>query len=361
MPKLDIATATKGAEIKDLKVPALQLDAATGMQETEWSNSRGHEYYGYFEKIADLKSAILMKAIWNVGRGWITKDIRSKIWAEHVSGWGKDTFDDIIFNMVVQMKVWGNAYCQIIRDEETDEIINLKPLDPGAMKHIAGPDGRLKRFEQISKNKNGQPRKFKPEEIFYLANNRIGDQIHGVSDIEALETTILADEESFKNIKQAAKRMARPLLMFKLGTDSQSKIDAFITKMDEATDKGQNIYIPDDENAIKWEVIKTEFGATLLAWRDDLRNKFYRTIGLPQIVPGAGGQSTESESKVIYLAFEQIVEREQRFIEQQIKNQLGWEINFVPPASLLSNLNTDQNKDILTAGQPSDLTAGVGR
>lgn len=367
MPRLDISAAARSDQtnrVKEFSIAPLQLDSATGQQETEWTNTRGQEYYGYFEKVPDLKSAIIMKAIWIVGRGWIT-DPRNKLKLELISGWGKDTFDDIIFNLLIQMKVWGNSYAQIITKDgkllsEGGQLVNLKPLDPGAMKHIANSDGRLKRFELLSKNKNGIPRKFKPEEIFYLANNRVGDQIHGISDIEVMEKTILADEESFDDIKKAAHRQARPLLMFKIGTDNESKINTFIEKMDKATNKGENIYVPDDENAIRWEVIKTELGATLLAWRDDIRNKFYRTIGLPQIVPGAGGQSTESESKVIYLAFEQIVEREQRFIEQQIWSQLGIKINFIPPASLLNNLNTDQNKDILTASQPSDLIAGKG-
>jgi hypothetical protein len=82
-----------------------------------------------------------------------------------------------------------------------------------------------------------------------------------------------------------------------------------------------------------------------MAWRDDMRNKFYRSIGLPQIVPGGGGQSTESESRVIYLAFEQIVASDQKFLEKQIWSQLGLKIKLIPPTTLMDMIGRDERKD----------------
>lgn len=131
--------------------------------------------------------------------------------------------------------------------------------------------------------------------------------------------------------------------------------------MDDAVNNGENIYVPDDENMVSWEVIQVNPSQVIMQWRNDIRNKFYRTIGLPQVVPGAGGMSTESESKVIYLAFEQIVEKEQRELELQIWNQLGIKLNFEPPASLATNLQNDQKKDVMNAAQPSDLNPATNR
>jgi predicted RND superfamily exporter protein len=202
---------------------------------------------------------------------------------------------------------------------------------------------------------------WKPEEIFHLVNNRLADQIHGISDIESIEKTILAENQTFDDINKIMHRQARPMIMFKLGTDDTAKIAAFIAKMDAAVNKGENIYIPDDVNSVSYEVIQVNVSQMLMEWRNDIRNKFYRTIGLPQIVPGAGGQSTESESKVIYLAFEQLVEKDQRYLEKQIEAQLGLSINFTPPATLSAELQQDESKDGSMLPQPSDTTAGVGR
>ena len=113
--------------------------------------------------------------------------------------------------------------------------------------------------------------------------------------------------------------------------------------------------------ARSYEVVELNINQIILAWRDDLRNSFYRAVGLPQVVPGAGGQSTESESKVIYLAFEGIVEREQKQIERWIWEQMGLRIDLYPPETLAQDLQTDNSKDGTAGFQPSDTTAGVGR
>ena len=366
MARLDIgkATASNLSSFTEYAVDSKQLDSVGDQEETTWINAKWSQYWGYFSYVPDLKSAILMKAIWNVGKGW-TADARTEVILDHITGWGKDKFSDILFNMEVIRRVNGDSFAEIMRSED-GKIINLKPLDPSTVRIVVDRKGIIIRYEQIAKVKGtNAPTKFQPEDIFHLSNNRMADQIHGISDIESVEKIILADEESFSDMKKVMHRQAKPLIMFKLGTDDQQKINAFVTKMDEATNKGENIYIPDDENAVSYEVVQVNPSAIIMQWRDDIRNKFYRTIGLPQIVPGGGGQSTESESKVIYLAFEQLVEHDQRFIEDQVWEQLQLRINLIPPATLSESLQQDTAKDGGMGGQmgfqPSDMMAGAGR
>lgn len=364
MPTLRIDTATvsdMANSVEAYEIDALNTDGAGDQKETTWQNTEWSTYWGYFNSVPDLKSAMLMKAIWNVGKGYET-DPETKVLLENIRGWGKDTFDDIIFNMEVVKRVGGDAYAEIIKDDK-GRLINLKPLDPGSIKIVVDDKGIIKRYEQTSKVKgNKNVVKFKPEDILHLSNNRLADQIHGISDIKGMEETILAECENFNDMKKIMHRQAKPMIMFKLGTDDQSKINTFITKMDSATNLGENIYIPDDENSVSYEVVQVNVSQIILEWRNDIRNKFYRTIGLPQIVPGAGGQSTESESKVIYLAFEQLVEKDQRSLEKQLYNQLFLKINFIPPTSMMENLQQDAAKDGATATlgfQPQDMNAGA--
>lgn len=345
--------------VADIEISSMDTDGVSGLDETEYQNSKWSQYWGYFNAVAELKSALLLKVIWNVGKGYTT-DPKTEVILDHVSGWGKDSFNDVLFNMVLVAKLGGDSYAEIIRAED-GTLLNLKPLDPGTMKIIVDSKGMIKRYEQTNKNPvNKAVVKFKPEEIFHLSNNRLADQIHGISDIVSLENTILADNESFEDVMKVMHRQARPLIMFKLKTDNVAKINAFMAKMDKATADGENIYIPDDDDIVSYDVVQVNVNALMMDWRNDIRNKFYRTIGLPQIVPGAGGQSTESESKVIYLAFEQIVEKEQRYIEKQIWNQLNLKIDLVPPTSISQNLMTDASKDGANF-QPNDVTAGVGQ
>lgn len=366
MVNLDISTARSSDMsnvVEDYSVAAQNTDAAGNQDETEWINSKWSLYWGYFNSIPELKTAIVMKAIWNVGKGYDVKDPFTKAIIDHIRGWGKDTFDDIMFNMEICRRVGGDAFAEIIR--LGDKIVNLKVLDPGSIKIIVNRQGIIKRYEQINKiaGEGKVVNKFEPDDIFHLSNNRLADQIHGISDIEALEQIILAEGESFTDIKKVMHRQAKPFIIFKLKTDVTAKIDALVAKIDQLRNKGEDLFIPDDEDIISYDVVQVNVNAVLLAWRDDLRNKFYRSVGLPQIVPGGSGQSTESESKVIYLAFEQLVEKDQRFLEKQILNQLGWEIDFIPPATLQQNLQADSSKDGSQGlgFQPNELQAGVGQ
>ena len=366
MPKLDITSATSSDltnAIEDYSIDAMNTDGVGNQDETEYQNSKWGQQWGYFNQVPDLKSAIILKAIWNVGKGY-TCDAKTAVILDHINGWGKDTFDDILFNLEIVRRIGGDFFAEIMRADD-GTLINLKPLDPGSMKIIVDRKGMIKRYEQTNKisDKNKSVVKFEPKDILHISNNRLADQIHGISDIDAVEETILADEQSFDDLKKIIHWQSRPIIMFKLWTDDQGKIDAFIAKMDQAIAKGENIYIPDDENAVNYEVIKADISPVVLNWRDDIRNKFYRVIGLPQIVPGGGGQSSESEAKVIYLAFEQIVKKEQRALELQLWNQLGLRITFNPPTSLLENLKQDEAKD---SGQglefqPGDITPGVNK
>ena len=345
--------------VADVTVTALNTDGATGQNEYTWQNTNLSTYWGYFNTIPELKSALLMKATWDFGKGY-TADARTKVILDHVTGWGKDTFLDILFNMDLISRLGGDAFAEIIRDKKTGTLLNLKVLDPSTIKIVVDEKGLLKRYEQVNKITK-KTIVFDPEDIFHLSHNRLADQIHGISDIVSMEQTILAELENFTDLKKIMHRFARPMILFKLGTDDPSKISAFVTKMDAAVNKGENIYIPNDANTVSHEVIQVDVGASVMAWRDDIKNKFYRSLGLPLIVFGTSG-STESGGKIEYLAHEQVFSHDQRFIEEQVWNQLFLRVKLNSPVTLLDNLQKDEAKDANQGleFQKSDATAGSG-
>lgn len=363
---LDIGKATLSDQtnvVTDYSIDPKMTDGATGSGETTYMNTKWAQQFGYFNSIADLKSALIMKSVWDVGKGYEC-DADTQVILEHINGWGKDTFDDILFNLELVKRIGGDSFAEIIRDDETGTLINLKTLDPSTIRIVTDKKGIIVRYEQVSKTPNLKPVTFKPNEILHLSNNRLADQIHGISDIDAVEQTLLADGESFSDMKKIMHRQAKPLIMFKIGTDKQEVIDAFIAKMDAATQKGENIYLPDDANSVSYEVVQVQVSPLVINWRDEMRKKFYRTIGLPELLPSGGGDATESGGKIGYLCFEQIVEKDQRYIEAQLWAQLNIRIDLIPPASLSQDLNIDQQKDGGMAGlnmQPSDTNAARGR
>lgn len=364
MPTRDIDQANYGdmsSRVDDVTVDAISTDNAGAQKETIFQNSKWTQYFGYYKKIPEVKIAIDTRAIWTIGKGFTTEDAETKVILDHISGWGNDTFNNILKNMIIIRRVNGDSFAEIIRKKD-GTLLNLKPLDPGSIKIIVNEKGIIKRYEQITGNKTI---KFEPTQIFHLVNNRVADEIHGVSDIEAIEKIIKASNESFEDMQKLMHRYVKPMMKFILDTDDQAKIDALITKFDEAVNKGENLFIP--KGTVDHELIAVPSNATLnpLPWRDHLRNYFFQVVGIPQIIMGSSGEFTESTAKIAYLAFQQSVEDEQRDIEEQIWNQLYLKIKLTFPATMrneLLSMQEDEQKDKGQAlgFQPSDVTVGMG-
>ena len=343
------------------KVDSMQTDAGGDQDETYWDNVNWTQYFGYYKQIPELGSAIDAKATWTVGKGYKADDFEKGI-LQGIRGWGKDTFNTILENMIRDMQIGGDAFAEIIKNEK-GELINLKVLDPGVMRIVVDRKGMLKRYEQVSKTKSKQDNvRFEPETIFHLARNRVADEIHGVSVTEKLTEIILMRNEAMADWKRVLHRNVDPMFVFHLDTDDTAEIAAFKAKMDAARAQGENLYVPKD--VITPEFIGTAPNANLnpLAWIESLNNYFFEVCGVPKVIMGGAAEITEASAKIAYLAFQQTIEEDQLFIEEQVGMQLGLSIELEFPASLENELLSDKAKDKTSgASQPSETKAGAGK
>ena len=155
-----------------------------------------------------------------------------------------------------------------------------------------------------------------------------------------------------------------------LDTDDTAKIAAFKVKYDAANSLGENMYIP--KGTVEVEVLGVAPNATLnpLPWIEALNNYFYQAIGVPEIIIGGGLASlTDASSKIKYLAFEQTIQEEQLFIEEQVLSQLNLVIELEMPAKLENDMmsgkqnedsmqpNMPQAEPVQQAGEANDTTA----
>lgn len=343
-------------------VDAVSTDGAGDQNETEWTNSNWSSQLGYYKKIPELQVSIDAKATWTVGKGFKSNEI-TELALMQIRGFGVDTFNTILENMIRVYHIGGDSFAEIIRDPK-GKLINLKPLDPATIKIVANRQGLIKRYEQTGKIK-GLNKRFSPSQIFHLSRNRVADEIHGASLIDAVEEIILMRNEAMFDMKVAMHRYVKPRIIYRLDTDVQSEIDAFKVKADYATDKGENIFIPKD--AVEFEVLSVASNATMnpLPWIDRLNSYFFQATGVPQIIVGGAQEITEASAKIAYLAFEQTIEEEQLYIEEQVLAQLNLEIELEFPASLENELLSDKGKsETMQASTPEDTQVqgtGLGR
>ena len=342
----------------DYSVDGQETDAVNAAGETGWTNTKWSQQFGYYNTIAELGIAIDAKATWTIGKGF-TADARTTAVLNHVSGIGIDTFNTVLENLVRDYQIGGDGFAEIILDEEGD-LLNLKPLDPGSIKIIISKQGMIVRYEQVSKTPKPN-KKINKNKMFHLARNRVADQIHGTSMIDRLVNIILARNEAIADYKIVLHRNVYPQIVWKLDTDDPVKIAKFKATTDAAVSDRENIYIP--MGAVEREVAGVPPNSTLdpKQWIAQLNADFYQAAGVPQIIVGGSAELTEATAKIAYLAFEQTIEEEQLFIEEQVRDQLGYIINLEFPATIENELISDKKKDGPVNIQPNETTAGSGQ
>lgn len=342
--------------VKDFSVQAQETDGVRDTPENTWVNDRWATQLGYYKSIPEINAVIDVKATWTIGKGF-KADEQTEMDLSIIRGWGADTFNTILENMIRTYHIGGDAFAEIIRDKENN-LINLKPLNPSTVKIVVGKNGLIKRYERIDTNK--LPVRFQPEEIFHIARNRVADEIHGVSMVDILQWIVDAKNESMRDMRTLQHRHVKPINVFKLDTDDPTKISAFKEKADLAVEDGENLYIP--MGSVEQEVISIPTNATLspLAWLEYLDNRFYEAAGVPRIITGNGQTFTEASSKISYLVYQQTIEEEQLYIEEQVLSQLNKVIELEFPASLENELLSDKAKDGAENIDASETTAGSG-
>ena len=350
-----MVTADSADDRDDFSVSTASLDSPQLITETEWMNNQWNQQLGYFNQIAELQATINAKATWTIGKGFKADEITTML-LDTIKGNGMDTFNTILENMIRTYYIGGDSFCEIIRDDE-DNLINLKPLNPVRIKIVANKQGMISRYED---HYNGKVTKFTPDKIFHLSRNRIGDQMHGVSVIDGVEQIVLARNESITDYRAVMHRFIEPQWKFKLKTDDPTEIAAYKAKMDASTGKG-NIYEPVDVSESEQLSIAPNSTLNPLSWIEFQSNAFYEAVGVPKIILGGSGEFTEASAKIAYLAFQQNIEEEQLFIEEQTLSQLNLVIELEFPVSLENELLSDKAKDGAQNIDASETTAGQGQ
>jgi hypothetical protein len=317
------------------------------------------KYYGYYKQYGQLKKAIDTLAIYVCGKGFKT-DTNAKVTMEFWKGWGEDTIHHLFWNMQVTSMIQGDAFAEIIRAKDyrsSDRIVNLKPISPERMRIVLDKKGVIKRYEQI---KEGKPiKKFKVEDIFHVCNDRIADEQHGTSVVEACEWVINAIEEARRDYRVLLHRNVVPVRIIEIDSDDKNKRNALMQEYKEAINKGEVLVVPKGTVDIKDSNIKVN---DPLNWIQSLENYFYLAVGIPRTIASPDGVS-EGASKIGYLLFEPIYTYRQTLLEGDIWAQLGIKLTFNRPPSLMDHMqhNEELGNHSQLGFQPKETSVNLER
>jgi len=351
---LDIEKTTTAKLDQSLEIQetyAEDVDRPSENSKVEWVNSSWTTYNSYYKNHIATKSVINKLGMWSVGKGYkVTKKSQEKI-LQNIIGWGKDTFNEVIDNQVRVKHINGDCYAEIITSDDEpisrsgSNLLNLKPLNPGAMGHVINSQGILEGYMQ--KLANGEDKFLPLNKVFHLCLNRTADEIHGTGDIASLITFLDKIKQLDEDMSVFFHRFVVPLVIWKLNTDDTTAMATFKAQAKIARNGGDDMIIPD--KATDWSMLEAGSGVGNVAKPMEWRNKWVEEVikggGVPALIMAIEAGTTEASSKMVYLAWQQVIEKEQRDLEAQIKLQLGIEVKFDFPARIEENLGEDEGKD----------------
>ncbi len=350
------AATTTTSTVTDYSVSHKIVDEPSKTTETTWENPYWSKYLGYYKQIPEFKEAIRALARWAVGRGY-NCDTRTSIILDLIKGAGEDTFQSIITNHIITKKVNGDSYAEIIREPKSGILINLKPLNPGTMRTVFSKKGMILRYEEFDPSSKGKEaiRKYEPSEIFHSMNDRVANETHGISVLEACQWVIDARNEAMSDKRRVHHRST--IRVLEVDSDDTTQLNTLKTQYAAAIKNGEVMIVP---KGIGFMDAPTNYIDTL-EWIRYLEGFFYQAVGVPRAI--ANTESfTEASSKVGYLTFEPVYVEEQTLLEQDIRAQLGIEVTFNRPASLSGVLQEDEQKNTGQMGfQPNEMMATAGR
>ena len=357
MAELNLSQATTTnftGTVPNFIVNAMALDAVSPNQdESYWYFADATQRFGYYKTIPEIFSAANAMATWAFGAGWSTEDILLKQELNHVKGMGKDTFAKLIWNHEVVKLIVGDAFIEVKRKE--DKIINMITISPERVRVVFNKEGMIKRYDTWS---GSEWRAIKKEDMLHSQNKRIGDELHGTSQIQAVKFAIDARNEALSD-ERIIKHRDKALGIAYYETDKAGKILYANQQIEKAVKNGEMVGLPKD--TVKIEPYPSRSSEDRTAWIAYLENFIYQVIGIPRSIVTSDGTS-EVGGKMGNVNFEPTYAKERIDMEDDLWVQQAIKIKFEKQASLGGLVQETMAKNSgQTAIQPNDVIANMNR
>lgn len=341
--------------VKNFSITSQTMDSPSNVGGSQWSYSDSGTYWNYYETIPELASAVEMLAIYSVGKGYTT-DARTQATLDNIRGMGNESFEEICFNLIVQKKIFGDAFAHIVRNDK-GTIINLIPLWAGDIITHFDEKGLIDFYEY--KREGADSKRIETHEMLHLVNDRVGNSMHGKSIIKTVKWVIDARNELMNDWRRICHR-ATVRVMY-IEADNTTKLTNVKTQYATAIEKGELLIIPAKKGEAEFEELTLPPHAAFLETIKYYEGFFYQACRIPRSI-AAPENNTEAGGKVGYLGFEPIYTWEQKPFEKDLLNQVGIQVEFNRPPSLSGMLQQSENKNTGQTGmQPNELTPSMVR
>lgn len=358
MAELNLSRATTvgltGVADFIMEAKALDVDNASGETFTYFENAVTD--IGYYTNDPIVFSAANGLATWAFKLGWTAEDDNTTQEFKHVTGRGNDTFAQVMWNHEVMKLVVGDAFMEIVweDDDNSKALANLIPISAERV-CVVSEGGRIKSY-RVWDGDTWKP--IKATHMYHTSNKRIGDQVHGTSQIAAIRKSIDARQEA-EDDERTIKHRDKAVGIAKYKTNNQGKIDAANKAIKDAIENGDMIGVPDD--AVDFEAFPVKSSEDRQNWIRSREDHTYASLGVPRTQITSDGTS-EVGGINGHLIFEVTSGAEALDEEQSIDSQMFRVVKFTRPPSLAPQTQENQQANTgTTTIQPSEVTPSVDR
>lgn len=342
--------------VPDFIVRSKSLDAVRNNQEeTYWYFQDAPKYWGYYLTIPEIFNAANAMATWAVGAGWDSDDPLTYVQLRHVVGMGKDTFGRIAWNHLVTKLICGDSFIEIKYSDDKELIVNLINISPERVRVVFNKSGMIKRYDVWN---GGEWKPVPKENMIHSSNKRIGDQMHGTSNIEPAKFIVDARNEALSD-ERTIKHRDKALGIVYYQTDKEGKISYVNSQIEKAVKRGEMVGIP--EGTAKIEPYPSRSSEDRQAWIQYLENFFYQVFGVPRSIATSDGTS-EVGGKMGNVNFEPTYAKERTDMEEDFLAQAGISVIFEKQAQLGGLVQQNEAKNTgQTNIQPNDSVVNLNR
>ena len=333
---------------------ALDTDNDSGETYTYFENAVTN--MGYYANDPIVFSAANGLATWAFSLGWTAEDANTIQEFKHITGRGNDTFATVMWNHEVIKLIVGDAFMEIVWEDNdnTKALANLVPISPERVK-IVSENGRILRYEVWNSKKW---KTLKTTHMYHTSNKRIGDQIHGTSQLDAIRKTIDARQEAEAD-ERIIKHRDKALGIVYYKTNNTGKIEYANTQIAKAVKNGEMVGLPED--TAKIEPYPSRSSEDRQNWISSRENFTYATLGVPRSMITSDGTS-EVGGINGHLIFEVTAGKEALDEEQAIDSQMFRVVKFTRPPSLAPKVQENQAANTgQTQINPEEATPSVNR
>ena len=321
------------AILEDLKLKLYRISKAKPkIKKGEWSTGQLYssstlgDYLSYYKTISLVRQCINLRSSFATSKGFFTEietlgdedpeefvEVKKKV--DEMNR--KVNLDEVVYIAEIKREIFGYAGFEIVKAKK--ECVKLNPLQSVLLEPNLDEDWNLDYYIYDNNDEN----ELKPEDIFFIGNDRLEGDPRGLSMIQPIVSAIKQKMELDEDVLAAAMRMWAPFVIAQVDTSmmTEAEEETKLIEIKNAIEPGVSLVT---NKSIEFQVIHmTPDLQSLMLTRQNVDEEILGNFQVPK--PLVGREKSLNRASLEYslkALREVVITRIQRTLKREIERQL---------------------------------------